>query len=55
VHDGTFMYFLKNGSISLLVFAIVTTAMLMAQGKDAEIYLVAFANVIDKDDTYGVA
>lgn len=47
------MYFLKNGSISLLVLAIVTTAMLMTQGKDAEIYLIAFSNVIDKDDTYG--
>ena len=47
------MYFLKNGSISLFVLAIVTTAMLMTQGKDAEIYLIAFSNVIDKDDTYG--
>lgn len=47
------MYFLKNGSIFLLVLAIVTTAMLMTQGKDAEIYLIAFSNVIDKDDTYG--
>lgn len=47
------MYFLKNGSISLLVLAIVTTAMLMTQGKDADIYLIAFSNVIDKDDTYG--
>ena len=47
------MYFLKNGSISLLVLATVTTAMLMTQGKDAEIYLIAFSNVIDKDDTYG--
>ncbi len=25
----------------------------MTQGKDADIYLIAFSNVIDKDDTYG--
>lgn len=43
----------KNFSISFLVFVIFSTAILMTQGKDSEIYLVAFSNVIEKDDTYG--
>ena len=42
----------KIFSVTSLVFLVLLSSILMTQGKDSEIYVTAFSNLIEKDDTY---
>lgn len=42
----------KIFSVTSLIFLVVLSSILMTQGKDSEIYVTAFSNLIEKDDTY---
>lgn len=39
--------------VASLFLIIVLSSVLMTQGKDSEVYVIAFSNVVGKDDTYG--
>ena len=43
----------KVFSISSLFLLVSLTGVLMTQGKDSDIYVIAFINLIERDDTYG--
>jgi hypothetical protein len=42
----------KIASATSLVCLVVLSSILMTQGKDSEIYVTAFSNLVEKDDTY---